>query len=185
MALRSVATHLGIGMACASFWRGAWYVLDDQLYPQDPLKSGVVSLGLGSIGMGASHRILKSNADWKTMSTATSLTTKMGWKRLGCLYIVASSCVLVWRGTWILWDVAYEQWILSTRGEDDVKATDPGHATTSGLVSHVAAAGGLAAFGLFASVFAPPAGASVLRDSQFKAIGRRRIGNAAMKWLRS
>jgi hypothetical protein len=29
--------------------------------------------------------------------------------RFGALYCVATSCVLVWRGAWLLWDVAYEE----------------------------------------------------------------------------
>ena len=40
-----------IGCAAASFWRGAWYIMDDQLYPEQPFYSALASLVLGSMGL--------------------------------------------------------------------------------------------------------------------------------------
>jgi hypothetical protein len=45
-----------------------------------------------------------------------------------------------------------------------VKATGPGHATTSGVVSHLLAVSVLVGTGLFASVLAPPAATGIIRD---------------------
>ena len=35
------------GILCASYWRGAWYVLDYTLFPTDRVKSGFTSLAFG------------------------------------------------------------------------------------------------------------------------------------------
>jgi hypothetical protein len=58
-----------------------------------------------------------------------------------------------------------------------VEATDPGRATKSGFVSHAVACGFLISAGVFASVLAPPAAASVLRDAT---IARTTVASAAM-----
>jgi hypothetical protein len=49
-----------------------------------------------------------------------------------------------------------------------VNATDPGHATKSGALSHFVAIGLLLGTGFFASVLAPPAAVSVIRDLTIK-----------------
>lgn len=205
---KQILSHVGIGMGAASFWRGAWYVLDDQLFPDDALKSAVSSLLLGTAGMAASQGLLHR---------ATTLTTKQPpflqpLARFGALYVVAMSCVLVWRGTWVGWDCVYEHYhnthggvehtkkkkppqksdweeASSTAAADTtnstlavdadfhasaldhgpvgfvIKSTDPGHLTKSGLASHGFAIVALTAAGVFASVLAPPAAVSVLRDA--------------------
>jgi len=45
-----------------------------------------------------------------------------------------------------------------------IKSTDPGHLTASGLASHMFAIVALGACGVFASVLAPPAAVSVIKD---------------------
>lgn len=83
----------------------------------------------------------------------------------------------------MMWDVGYEQWHKhSSRDKEDAKATDPGHRTHSGLLSHFVAVGGLLAFGRFASVLAPPARVSILKDLTFKANTWREYASAA-KWF--
>ena len=42
---KNVLTHVAVGMGAASFWRGAWYILDDHLFPDDAAKSASASLG--------------------------------------------------------------------------------------------------------------------------------------------
>lgn len=168
--VKTVFTHVGVGMAAASFWRGAWYVLDDTLYPEDPSKSALASLGMGVLGMGASQGIV---------SKAEVLRgTVQKFARFGALYTIACSCVLVWRGTWIMWDVVYEKYHECPIEKSGPKSTDPGHATKSGLFSHGVAIGGLLATGLFASVLAPPAAASVIRDLAVKTGQRAYSGPA-------
>ena len=257
--MKSVLTHIGVGMGAASFWRGAWYVLDDHLFPNDPLLSATTSFGLGCTGMTLSQGLVSrldqfekyfkqkskqhlfvvggsssnGNGNGNNNSGSSSggrisyyrkyvLPVKVA--RFGALYTIAISCVLVWRGTWLGWDVLYEmthpmnniinlQQTTSNnnnnnrRNEEEeettehhhhhhshhhvgigqlhahhqqqqhqptqllqrINSTDPGHATTSGILSHVVAVTLLCTTGLFASVLAPPAATSVIRDFTIKA----------------
>jgi Fuseless len=168
--VKTVLTHVGVGMGAASFWRGAWYVLDDHLFPDDKEKSAVASLVLGVAGMTASQGLMHACEDMARKKFASPLAIKTA--RFGALYTVAVSVVLVWRGTWVGWDCVYErlhpenhQQLMSEGGGMVViRSTDPGHATHSGLLSHLTALSLLLGTGLFASVLAPPAAVSVLRD---------------------
>lgn len=177
---RNLLTHVGVGMGAASFWRGAWYVLDDHLFPDNAEQSAAASLTLGVAGMMASQGLMHKCEELARQKFASPLAVKAA--RFGALYTVAMSCVLVWRGTWIGWDCLYERLhphnnpqIISAglwggHSSDNaaaariVTATDRGHATHSGVLSHVTAVTLLLATGLFASVLAPPAAVSVLRD---------------------
>jgi Fuseless len=216
---KTLATHVAVGMGAASFWRGAWYLLDDHLYPDDKPKSAAASLGLGIVGMWASQGLVaraerleqkaaalllqqqqqgRSSLQWlgRFRLSPTALSSwAVKLPRLGAVYTVAVSCVLVWRGTWVGWDVLYELYhhdpgAAMTMGPGGghhhvhphhshhnhsttstgmlvthpTKATDPGHATHSGLLSHGIAVGFLLTTGLMASVLAPPAAVSVIRD---------------------
>jgi Fuseless len=207
---KTLGTHVLVGMGAASFWRGAWYLLDDHLYPDDKAKSAAASLALGILGMRASQGLVARAERLEqravTLQQALLLQAKKGgggllepkkslvwlgrikispdaltsWAvklpRLGAVYSVAVSCVLVWRGTWGGWDVLYEHYhdnivIPSTMHPRSsmmhrtvTRATDPGHATHSGLLSHGIAVGVLLTTGLMASVLAPPAAVSVIRD---------------------
>ena len=199
LGLKRVMTHVGVGMGAASFWRGAWYVLDDHLYPDDAASSALASFGMGVIGMAASQGLV---ARVEHLSS-----NRLPYKaaRFGALYTIAVSCVLVWRGTWVGWDVLYEKYhseeansLTSSSHSDNhhhhhhfqhavndnsdastdskskpVEATDPGHATKSGVLSHIVAVSILAGTGMFASVLAPPAATSVIRDFAVRATGKR------------
>lgn len=188
-----VAQHVGVGMAAASFWRGAWYVLDDVLYPDQPLESSLASLGLGMVGMGASQGLVahcerlaamsnSNNSNKKQKHTikkykvmripSLSLSNKLQVARFGALYSIAMSVVLIWRGTWMGWDLIYEHYH-SKQHSQEVKATDPGHATHSGMLSHGMAIAVLAGTGLFASVLAPPAATCIIQDWSVRALGRQ------------
>jgi Fuseless len=201
---KTLATNVAVGMGAASFWRGAWYMLDDHLYPNDKAKSAAVSLLLGICGMRASQGLVARAERLEQKAATLAQKVKTGqhgggerslvwlgririspaaltsWAvklpRLGAVYSVAMSCVLVWRGTWVGWDVVYEHYhdniaIQSTMHPHGsmmhrtvTKATDPGHAAQSGLLSHGIAVGLLLSTGLMASVLAPPAAVSVIRD---------------------
>jgi hypothetical protein len=186
---KQLATHVLVGMGSASFWRGAWYVLDDHLFPDNAEHSAAASLGLGILGMAASQGLVaraERLAEHITKRPCRSLTLA----RCGALYTVALSCVLVWRGTWIGWDCLYErlhphvmrmgpssEHPLHTTTDNPttdapprVSATDRHHATHSGLLSHVTALTLLLGTGLFASVLAPPAAISVLRDGAIRGV---------------
>ena len=157
-----VAGHVGVGMASASFWRGAWYMLDDCLYPGDPFKSATASFALGVTGMLGSQGMI-SRTERIRPGTLQQVA------KFGALYVIAMSCVLVWRGTWVMWDVVYEKAHHCPIQKTGPRATDERHATYSGLASHLTAIVGLISCGLFASVFAPPAGIAVISNAAVKA----------------
>ena len=117
----SFSGKLGVGVGAALFWRGAWYALDDRLYPGEPLKSAVASFVMGASGLAASSLSFESigKSVEKFPLPIKSAT------QFASVYSVALSNVLLWRGTWMLWDLAYEGCGLS---EDEYKATDAGHA---------------------------------------------------------
>lgn len=83
--------------------------------------------------------------------------------RFGSLYAVSLSIVLVWRGTWMLWDIGYEHF-----HQGKFKAIDKDHQTKSGLASHLVACGCLLIMGRFSSVLAPPASRAILNDKTFR-----------------
>ena len=80
--------------------RGAWYILDDHLYPDDAFKSSVASLSGGVVGMTLSQGLVEK---CETIKNPRMLRVA----RFGALYCIATSVVLVWRGTWVGWDVFY------------------------------------------------------------------------------
>lgn len=167
--MKRVLTHVGVGMGAASFWRGAWYVLDDHLFPEESWKSALASFTLGVAGMTASQGLVAKCEQLAAKKAVTGDTVTAARRlkvyRFGALYTIAVSCVLVWRGTWVGWDVLYEYTHPEqTPCKTAVKSTDPGHLSVSGLMSHVLAVAALAGTGLFASVLAPPAATSIVRD---------------------
>jgi len=170
---------VGVGIGVASFWRGAWYVLDDNLFPNNPLHSATASLGLGTAGLAITQGMIAHEAS-KQVSGKTRVKLPSYYNsiaRFGSLYGIAMSVVLVWRGSWMLWDIGYEKIY-----KDEVKALDPGHRTKGGLASHIVACAGLLAFGRFSSVLAPPASVSILKDMALKAKTWKEYSNAA-KWF--
>lgn len=162
---RRVGQHVLVGMGVSSFWRGAWYILDDHLFPDDSAKSALASFGLGVAGMTASQGLVAKCEELAKNSESKILAQRLKVYRFGALYTIAISCVLVWRGTWVGWDVLYEYTHpQQTPCKTGVKSTDPGHLSTSGILSHVLAISALVGTGLFASVLAPPAATSIVRD---------------------
>ena len=223
---RQLAQHVLVGMGAASFWRGAWYILDDNLFPDDKQASALASLGLGTLGMAASQglieraeRLAEKLAEKTSLKSKTTLAAAentmtrnanassrlaarpqvssntisprllLAASRVGALYTVAISVVLVWRGTWIGWDVLYEtlhpEQYHSNHAHSPgdipskpaIKSTDAGHLTQSGALSHFTAVFLLLTSGLFASVLAPPAAASIIRDVSVRA-GQSYVGPA-------
>jgi len=176
LGVTSIPTQVAIGVASASYWRGMWYILDDNLFPDNPLHSAVASLGLGSFGLAFGQGAIARKAEYYARKEAAKLPfyyTPMA--RFVTLYCVATSCVLVWRGAWMGWDIAYEK--ISKES-----ATDRGHLTKSGIGSHVLATLGLLAFGRFSSVLGPPAKVSIMKDLAFKATTWKQYSKAA-KWF--
>jgi Fuseless len=195
-----VLYHVFIGMCAASFWRGAWYVLDDVLFPNQKELSAISSLTVGTAGMflfqGRIERIevwtlnlfnqRKNNDQWMSIRTIQRVHSVL---RVSAIYSLVLSVVCIWRGTWMCCDIAYEKCykhyaVNATESKSSelpeetaltslkktcdalnhVKATDPGHALQSGLMSHCTALLILSSLGIVACTFAPPAAISIIRD---------------------
>ena len=184
-----VLRNVLIGCGTASFWRGAWYILDDNLFPQDPVLSAGTSLLSGTAGMFLSQGLIKRyEVLVNHPHTAHQLLFRKSVYRFGAIYCAALSVVLVWRGAWLSWDCFYEglhakqAWHASKSSflhhsfydkmhlddSPEVNATSAGHATKSGLFSHLTAIALLLGMGTFASVLAPPAAVSILYDASIK-----------------
>lgn len=177
-----------IGCGAASFWRGAWYILDDNLFPNDPTWSASSSLLGGMAGMLLSQGMIKRYEVLMNHHTADQLLFRRSVYRFGAIYCSALSVVLVWRGAWLSWDCFYEglhskqAWQASKSSflhhsvynqmhrdaVGEVDATATGHATRSGLFSHLTAVALLLGMGTFASVLAPPAAVSIIHDATVK-----------------
>lgn len=171
-----IPVQIAIGCASASYWRGMWYILDDNLFPNDPTASASASLIGGTLGLATVQGVMAKKAEYYASKEVTKLPSyypKMA--RFGTLYIVATSCILVWRGAWMGCDIIYEQMT-------DHSPLEPGHLTVSGVWTHVVATCGLLAFGRFSSVLGPPARLSILEDMAFKAKTWQQYSKAA-KWF--
>jgi Fuseless len=114
-----VIGNIAIGCCAASFWRGAWYILDDNLYPDDPFKSAISSFVLGTLGIAYTTTIpttanISTSSGTIASSSSSSLVANtlrgITLGRLAHIYAIAWSCVLVWRGTWLAWD-CFDLWI--------------------------------------------------------------------------
>jgi Fuseless len=192
-----VLYNVFIGMCSASFWRGAWYILDDILFPNNKELSAISSLMLGAMGMLSVqgffervekytlHLINENKAKQKhEVLSIRSIKHIHSMLRFTVIYSLVLSVVCVWRGTWMSWDILYAKYYndysssnsaittstdttKSNQMDDSnkINASDPGHALRSGLMSHYTAVFILCSLGIVASVFAPPAAVSVIRDN--------------------
>ena len=76
-----------------------WYILDDNLFPNNKLYSAVASLGLGTAGLTFIQGGIAKKAEYYAQREAVKLPLYYSsLARFGTLYCVATSCVLVWRG---------------------------------------------------------------------------------------
>ena len=113
--LRSLTLQIAVGVGAASFWRGAWYVLDDCLYPDEPLKSAASSFVAGCFGLG-----LTQGGVSKALTTKPKVLKQriLDPRKLAAMYGLAMSCVLIWRGTWMMWDLGYEYFYAHISDDD-------------------------------------------------------------------
>jgi hypothetical protein len=84
--IKTLATHVGVGMGAASFWRGAWIILDENLYPDEPVKSATASFGLGVVGLAMSQGLV-SRAE-QLAKKAANRPLALSTARFGALYSV-------------------------------------------------------------------------------------------------
>jgi hypothetical protein len=69
----------------------AWYILDDQLFPDDPAASAASSWGLGVLGMAASQGLVQKVELLQKRGSQIPLKVAL----FGALFTVPVSCVLV------------------------------------------------------------------------------------------
>lgn len=141
-----------VAAGVAGFWRGAWYVLDGTLFPDDLMASGAASLMLGTGGLTLNQhvvapRLLRCVNQGKVLSPLV---------RFGTVYGMALSCVMIWRGAWVLCDAAYEKMTGWSALDKPVE---------SGLLSHFAALFTLTGLGRATSVLGPPAFPCIFSDA--------------------
>lgn len=163
LGIKPISAQVGVGMLCASYWRGMWYVCDDNLFPNNPLYSGTASLVIGTSGLAITQGSMAYFYQKQMQKNKKLPYLYSPLARFSTLYCVSVSCVLVWRGAWILCDVAYNH-----LNKEQAKCTDRHHLTYSGTLSHFGAAIGLLAMGRFSSVLAPPSNISLLKDLAFR-----------------
>jgi hypothetical protein len=165
--MKPLFAQVGVGILCASYWRGMWYIFDDNLFPDNPAHSGLASLMLGTSGLAISQQAIARLYQKEMSKNLRNKVLPCRYSpiaRFGSLYFVSVSCVLVWRGTWVLWDVASE-WF----HEDMLRCNKKKHYDVkAGVISHVVALSGLLMLGRFSSVLAPPSKISILKDITFK-----------------
>ncbi|XRB17312.1 hypothetical protein RI054_15g71570 [Pseudoscourfieldia marina] len=143
IAVGDLPTQIACGMACASFWRGAWYIMDDKVFPGDALKSGSATLAAG-VGLFAAVQRAAGSAACTAAARGWTMPAHM---RHGLMYAYALACVAVWRGTWVLWDAA--------TGVDVAPA----------VMCHAAGIAVLLSRGRLSCALAPPASPAMLQDS--------------------
>jgi len=191
-ALGTLPLQVTVGILCASFWRGAWYIFDYTLFPNDRFKSSIASLSFGSTLLGMEQFILSrsyNGTKWlvRVLPPPSEISLRTYFKKINrftSLYGIAIGCILVWRGAWVMWDVAadaFSECILKTEssnhkndlaqdhGSHEHEDSVSGHEIDktllySGVASHAVATLGLLFIGRFKSVMAPPANVSMMRD---------------------
>jgi hypothetical protein len=110
----TLPVQVATGVLCASYWRGAWYILDHTLFPENRLLSGVSSLASGSVLLGMKQYIISPSYNGtkrlvRLLPPPKSTSLRRHYiktNRFIVLYGIASGCILIWRGTWLLWDEA-------------------------------------------------------------------------------
>ena len=167
-----LATTTFVGIAVASFWRGAWYVLDETLFPSSELKSGLACFLGGVSGLATSQHV-----KLMMMREHVGAATRSNRKRVMLFspptYFVGLSCVLFWRGVWCLWDSATDAYFShsssssssSEKEEEEKVSSSYSPKLKSGILSHAFGATALVSTGFLASAACPPAGLWVARDA--------------------
>ena len=166
-----LATTTFVGIAVASFWRGAWYVLDETVFPSSELKSGMACFLGGVSGLATSQHV-----KLMMMREHVGAATRSARKRVMLFspptYFVGLSCVLFWRGVWCLWDSATDAYFShrsssssSEKEEEENVSSSYSPKLKSGILSHAFGATALVSTGFLASAACPPAGLWVARDA--------------------
>lgn len=166
-----LATTTFVGIAVASFWRGAWYVLDETVFPSSELKSGMACFLGGVSGLATSQHV-KLMMMREHVGTATRSARKRVMLFSPPTYFVGLSCVLFWRGVWCLWDSATDAYFShssssssSEKEEEENVSSSYSPKLKSGILSHAFGATALVSTGFLASAACPPAGLWVARDA--------------------
>ena len=177
-----LATTTFVGIAVASFWRGAWYVADELMFKDDAAKSGTASFACGVVGLATSQHVkLMMLKDKCSINTTNARRVVLF---APAAYGVGLSCVLFWRGVWVFWDCMMvndddnnnnnnnnNNKSSNSIGEEGVESDDDNNnqklspKLLSGIISHAAGLGALVMTGFLASAACPPAGLWVARDA--------------------
>ena len=126
----SLPLQIAVAAGVATFWRGAWYVMDTSIFPDDNLKSGAACLVAGTAGLAKLQRYAASEVHKRYIAKNIPPPPSL---RYGLLYGMGLSCVAVWRGTWCKWDSLFEcfdPWAFKgdagVRNGEDEESSSPG-----------------------------------------------------------
>ena len=167
-----LATTTFVGIAVASFWRGAWYVLDETVFPSSELKSGMACFLGGVSGLATSQHV-----KLMMMREHVGAATRSNRKRVMLFspptYFVGLSYVLFWRGVWCLWDSATDAYFSHSSSSSSAKSEKEEEKVSSsytpklksGILSHAFGATALVSTWFLASAACPPARLWVARDA--------------------
>lgn len=159
-----------VAVACgvASFWRGAWYVMDARVFPEDRAASALACGTLGPVAVAVASRAMR---DARGVDVAGAR-----FYALAC--VVACGSVATWRGVWTGWDEACAR--ANAARDASARASEAETHLWGGVASLLVGAVGLIGAGTFASTFAPPVPMVYQRDA--KVAGERRAGER-MTWM--
>ena len=184
-----------VGALCASYWRGAWYICDATLFPDNKTASAAASLLLGSALLTAKQYMLSPYYNCSRFLARMCPPAKnhsmrvhyVKMNRFVSLYGIGIACILVWRGAWLAWD-EFSDFVDNTSPKqdettDEEKARENKAILYSGIASHLFGTVSLLFLGRFQSVMAPPANTSMMRD--FFLHGKGKQYSKALRSFRS
>ena len=159
--LADVPLCCAVGASVASFWRGAWYMMDAAVFPDDIYASCAASLVAGFGGFASLHSLLQLSAFHPaTLHPAA---------RAVAVWLGSLANVFAWRGTWLAWDIACGTGPAAVpppaTPEERAQVEAQRRLTLqSGALSHVLSLGVLLGAGFLQATMAPPSRIGVLAD---------------------
>ena len=161
------AGDVAVAAGVASFWRGAWYVMDACVFPDDRARSAQACAVAGpcAVGLGAA-----------------AMERWGGRVRNGRYHVLVSAIALgsvaTWRGVWMMWDETCDR-VNASLGEGG-KLSAREVTLYGGAASALAGAATLVGMKSYASVFAPPVPMTYQCDVN---VAKERWASERMTWL--
>eukprot|EP00471_Norrisiella_sphaerica_P005968 CAMPEP_0184488674 /NCGR_PEP_ID=MMETSP0113_2-20130426/13057_1 /TAXON_ID=91329 /ORGANISM="Norrisiella sphaerica, Strain BC52" /LENGTH=176 /DNA_ID=CAMNT_0026871627 /DNA_START=236 /DNA_END=762 /DNA_ORIENTATION=+ len=139
-ALVSLPLNLVISALVVAYWRGLWYLMDANLFPENKELSAWLSLVIGfgiSVLVFLTYHLLRPDQRKQSLKRSP-----IQWRAIetAFLHMAAAGSVFAWRGSWLLMDFYFF----------------PNDATLSSWGGLLLGAGGLTLLSCFRNTVAPP-----------------------------